>query len=141
MKRKEVKSRLKKEEAEFYKNKFHDSNITIKKAWKTVYDILGQVENKAPTKIRVGDKIITAPKALANTFNKIFLDKVRKLRNQTDTNPKINPIERLKAWLLKSRNNVPEFTLKTIDNKIKTNLEKAETFPFPWSRLYRCKQY
>ena len=44
VKRNEVKSRLKNEEAEFYKNKFHDSNITIKKAWKTVYDILGQVE-------------------------------------------------------------------------------------------------
>ena len=44
VKRNEVKSRLKNEEAEFYKNKFHDSNIIIKKAWKTVYDILGQVE-------------------------------------------------------------------------------------------------
>ena len=106
-KRNEVKARLEKEEIEFYKNKFHDANLTIKKVWKTVYDILGQVDNKAPTKIKDGDKIITSPKALADTFNKIFQEKVRKLREQTKDNPKVNPISRLRAWLDMKHQNSP----------------------------------
>ena len=64
-----------------------------------MYDILRQVDNKAPTKIKHGNKIITSPKALADTFNKIFQEKVKKLRAQTIDNPKVNPIDRLKAWM------------------------------------------
>jgi hypothetical protein len=126
-KRTEVKARLEKEEIEFHKNKLHDANLTIKKVWKTVYDILGQVDNKAPTKIMDDDKIITSPKALANVFNKMFQDKVRKLRTQTRNAPKVNPIDRLKAWLDKKENAAPEFSLKTIDMvKLRTILKKLK---------------
>jgi hypothetical protein len=82
-------------------------------------------ERNAPTKIMDDDKIITSPKALANVFNKMFQDKVRKLRTQTRNAPKVNPIDRLKAWLDKKENAAPEFSLKTIDMvKLRTILKK-----------------
>ena len=58
--------------------------------------MLGQVNNKSPSKIQFEDKIITNPKALASSFNKIFKAKVSKLRARTNNVPKINPKEM--AW-------------------------------------------
>ena len=70
--------------------------MTIKRVLKTVNDILGKQIDKAPTSIRKDGKIITEPKELADTFNNIFQEKLRKLRNQTSNNPKIKPANILK---------------------------------------------
>ena len=58
-------------------------------AWKCAYDMLGKVDNKSPTKINHENQIITNPKALASAFNKIFREKVDKLREKTTTEPKV----------------------------------------------------
>ena len=59
----------------YYKNKFKDAKMTIKKVWKTVNDILGKQTNRAPTSIRKEGKIITEPKELSEAFNNIFQEK------------------------------------------------------------------
>ena len=62
--RNKVKKSIKMDEVEFYKKKFNDSSLSIKKVWKTVYDILGQVENKAPTKIEMEKRLLQILKLL-----------------------------------------------------------------------------
>ena len=126
-KRNEVKSRLKTEEAEFYENKFQKSQPSIKKVWNTIYDIIGKVNNKAPTKIKVDDKVITSPKTMANIFNSTFQNKVRKLREQTSTRPKTDPLERLRRWLSRRPSETPTFSLKTINiAKLRQTLKKLK---------------
>ena len=124
IKRNEVKARLGVDETDFYKNKFHDVSLNIRKIWKIVYNILGQVDNKAPSKIREGNKIISNPKNLADTFNKLFKDKVKKLRTQTTTDPKINPTVRLQNWLDKRETPIPDFSLQPIDMSQLRNILK-----------------
>ena len=77
-------------------------------------DILGKQVNKAPSRIRKDGKIITNPKDLANTFNNIFQDKIRKLRIQTSVNPIIQPAERLKSWMETKTPPPPDFSLENI---------------------------
>ena len=115
VKRNEVKRRLESDEKEYYKNKFNDENLTVKKAWQIANDILGRNDNKAPSKIVLDGEVISNPKILANAFNKIFNNKVKKLREKTNVEPKSDPIERLKHWLEKREEPLPEFKLKEID--------------------------
>ena len=51
----EVKSRLDPDKTSYYSNKFSSRDCTPSNAWKTVYNLLGYTENKAPTKIQVED--------------------------------------------------------------------------------------
>ena len=100
----------------------------MKKAWQVVYDLLGRNDNKAPTKIVFENKVITNPKALANSFNKIFKSKVKKLRDQTNVQPKIDPVERLQAMLDDRQEPVPEFQIKTIDiQKLRKIMKKVKS--------------
>ena len=87
------------------------------------YKILGQNDNKAPTQIIDGDEMIHAPAKMANAFNKIFLQKVEKIREKAvNTRTKINPVTRLQAWL-NQRQSPPElFELKPLT---KTQLSRA----------------
>ena len=120
-----IKNSLAKEEANYYEEKLSEEKITTKKAWKIVYDMLGQVSSKSPSKIKFEDKIISNPKALANAFNRIFKEKVSKLRTTTVNAPKIDPVDRLKAWLKDKA--LPRFELKKIDlNKLRSIMKKLK---------------
>ena len=74
--RNKVSRDIKSDQKEYYKHQFPDSTISPKKAWKLVYEVLGKVKDKSPSKIRFKDKIISNPKALADAFNTIFKNKV-----------------------------------------------------------------
>ena len=61
--------------------------------WRAAYKILGQNDNKAPIQIIDGNEMIHAPAKMANAFNKIFLQKVEKIREKAvHTRTKINPV-------------------------------------------------
>ena len=125
LKRNLIKSYLPHEEQNYYKEKFYDEKITTKKAWSLVYNMLGQVNNKSPSKIKFEDKIISNPKGLANAFKKKFKTKVKKLREKTDNIPMIDPKERLKSWL--GDKNLPIFELKNIElSKLRTIMKKLK---------------
>ena len=125
IKRNIIKKSLPEEEEKFYKKKLSSENITTKSAWKLVYEMLGQVNSKSPSKINLEGKIISNPKALATAFSKIFKDKVSKLRATTSTNPKIEPVDRLKSWLRDKP--LPRFELKPINmNKLRKIMKKLK---------------
>ena len=112
IKRNLVKSRISSDKTAYYQDILHDQTLNIKKVWKTVYNVLGNVNNKAPRQLRQGNKIINNPKLLAEILNKKYKDKVRILRNQTNIEPSINPADRLQEWLSGRQHQFPNFTLK-----------------------------
>ena len=112
LKRNLIKDSLPHEEENYYNNKL-TGDLTTKKAWSIVYNMLGQVKSKSPSKIEFENKTITNPRALANAFNKIFKNKVRKLRTNTNHAPKIDPKVRLNSWL--GDRPLPMFELQKIN--------------------------
>ena len=127
IKRNVVKKRLENDEENYHKNKFHDPNIDVRKAWKFVYNALGVINNKSPSKLKFNDKIISNPEELAESFSKIFIDKVRKLRAKSKDNPKIDPTERLESWLAQRAEPISEFQLKTIGiQKLRQIMKKVK---------------
>ena len=108
-------------------NAKEDNNLTIKQAWKTVYVIIGREDNKAPSRIRIDGHIVNNLKVLANSFNKIFQDKVKKLRNQTNDRPKVSSTDRSKAWIDSKATIIRKFSLKVINvTKVRQVLKKMK---------------
>ena len=127
IKRNEIKERLSSDEENYHKNKFHEPNIDVRKSWKLVYNALGFINNKSPSKLKFNDKIVTNPEELAAAFGKIFKDKVKKLREKVENNPKIDPCERLEAWLGRRAESLPEFQLQTIGiQKLREIMKKVK---------------
>ena len=125
--RNKVRHQLKKDQPTYYKDKFQDESMSIRKAWKLAYDLLGKVSNKSPTKIKHENRIVTNPKALASAFSQIFRDKVRNLCEQTNVEPKIDPVERLDEWLSERSEPIPTFKLKTINkDKLRKLMKKLK---------------
>jgi len=114
IKRNQVKSRIQTDKKNYYKNILHDQSLNSKNVWKTVHDLLGNVNSKAPRQLRHQNKIINNLKIMAEVLNKIFKDKVRNLRNQTNVQPTINPADRLQQWLRSRQCPLPDFALKQI---------------------------
>ena len=105
---------VKSDKINYYKSRLHDHTFNIKKVWKTVHNLLGNIDNKAPRQLRHGDRIINNPKLMAEVLNKTFQDKVKKLRNQTNIQPIIDPAVRLQLWLNKRESEVPNFEIKPV---------------------------
>ena len=109
-----IKNNILGEKNDYYHNKFSSEKINTRKAWRIVRNILGQGESKSPNKIKFNDKFITNPRGLAEAFNCIFQEKIKKLRQNTDGHIcKINPKARLQLWL--ENKDVSRFSLHPID--------------------------
>ena len=55
--RNKVRHQLPKEQPDYYKKMFLDKTMSIRKAWKLVYDLLGKVQSKSPSKINFENKV------------------------------------------------------------------------------------
>ena len=117
IKRKEVKEAVV-DDQKMGKTRDLNDNVSSSQAWKAARSILGITKNMSPTSIKDTDgTLVTNPTKIASIFNDFFLEKVRKLRTQTNTPPKIEPVVRLQQWLDKKENPPPTFTLKEISRK------------------------
>ena len=116
--RNEIKSDLQKDEKEYYKVKFYSLETSVGSIWRNVNDLLGTSKgsySSSPTMICYKHETYTTSKDIANILNKIFIDKVKKLRIETASFVIGKAKERLRAWL-DSRNSVPStFNFKCID--------------------------
>ena len=120
-----IKENLVKEKTRYYKDKLYDAKITTKKAWNIVNSMLGKINNKSPSKIQFKNKIVSNPKGLAEAFNEIFQSKVKKLRDITNNNPKIDPQARLASWI--GDRILPKFELREISlSKLRTVMRKLK---------------
>ena len=119
--RNKIKARLPGEENLYYKEKFNHKDTTIKDVWKTSYEILGQNKDLSPKQLSYNGNLITSPEKLANAFNDIFLDKVKKLKSEVPEDVSIDPLERLAQWLRKRENPIRPFNVQPI---AKSDLQK-----------------
>ena len=72
----------------------------------------------SPTSVKDTDgTLVTNPSKVATIFNDFFLEKVRKLRIQTNSPPLVDPVLRLNNWLDKRGSPPPPFSLKEINKK------------------------
>ena len=118
---KEISKNINRDEKDYFENGMSDK-VDVSTAWKTANELLGIKKNLAPTAIKVtGNNGITEtirnPQKLANLFNKFFRNKVKKLRAKSNSQPTIQPTERLQSWLGSRAQPPPPFTLREIDVK------------------------
>ena len=112
--RNEIESSLEGDEKEYYKKKFKDETMDTKKAWSTAYEMLGRKADLSPKQIKLNGKLISGPQTLADSFNFIFSNKVKKLIKTLAGEVLENPCHRLSRWLQKRSNPIPIFELKEI---------------------------
>ena len=110
-----VKQRLPHDKKQHYSNILNNESQSISAMWKTVYQVLGQVKNLSPVQLVVNGEAVISPRAMANAFNEIFINKVKNLK-EAIIDPVIeDPIIRLRRWISKRDSPIPEFTIKTIN--------------------------
>ena len=113
-KRNAVKKRLALDETKYHQSRLNDPSLDAKKAWKYVYNALGVIKNNSPSKLEYNGNILTTPKMLATAFSNIFKNKVNNLREKVQDDPKIDPCERVEAWLGQRSEPVGSFQLQPI---------------------------
>ena len=117
--RNKIKSQLAKDEVNYYRDKFYDPEASISSIWNQVNDCLGtgnRSYSNTPSMIVHQGIVHRSPRDIANTLNKIFLDKVKRLTSLTGVNPTIEPKERLRQWLNTRVEPIPVLELQPIDN-------------------------
>ena len=116
--RNEIKRDLCKDENNYFKTKFHSSETTVSGCWRYANDLLGtskKSHSDSPKMICHNNRVYTTPKDVANILNNIFIEKVKKLRDQTTTASNNSAADRLKAWLETRETEIPTWQLQTID--------------------------
>ena len=88
----------------------------VTNAWKTAKDLLGINKNLSPTTILQNGDSISNPTKVADIFNNLFIQKVQTLRENTNSEPTVDPIERLHVFCLKP---IDIETLRNIFKRIK----------------------
>ena len=114
--RNQIKEINKKEEKEFYMKEFEDAGDRndSRKMWGLSYDILGSKKNLSPNQLIIDGNLCSNPKLIAEEFNKIFINKVQKLKSELQGQVIQDPAERLQDWLKKRTKPIPELEFKEI---------------------------
>ena len=82
--RNNIKSRNKQEKKEYYQDKFEkakDDNDS-KQVWNSAYEILGSRKDLCPTQLLIDGNLCSNPPKMANELNKVFIEKVKNLKNK-----------------------------------------------------------
>ena len=97
-------------------------------AWAAARRILGIKKNLSPTALQdeQGD-LTTNPTKMATLLNSYFTQKVKKLREKTNSPPTIDPVKRLQQWLDRRPEPPPPFKIKKITRtKLRTLIKKMK---------------
>ena len=116
--RNEIKKKLLLDKRDYYKNKLHSRDESVGSVWNYVNDYLNSSKksfSNNPAFLTLNNKTYSTPRDIANVFNEIFINKVKKLTKKTSQTPKLNPKLRLQNWLRLRVNNIEEFKLKPIN--------------------------
>ena len=141
-KRNEVTMLLKSAEKDYHDKKFREESSS-KSVWSTAYEILGNQRTSFPSQILHCGRLISNPKEIAAEVNKFFVDKIRKLKEEFETDEIQEPLTELKTYL--SKKNVPRdgFNLKELDNndmkKLLKNLKGKKSSGMDWICGYTLK--
>ena len=114
--RNEIKEKNKSEKKSHYQNKFKKANDENDRSqmWNTAYEILGSKKNLSPTQLVIDGKLCSNPQKMAEEFNKVFIEKVKNLKNNLSGQVSIDPADRLKNWLKKREDEIPLLEFRTV---------------------------
>ena len=112
-----IKSKLKTEKMEYFKDKLIDKDVITKEVWKVSDEILGQSKDLSPKQLSHNGDLISSPKIMARIFNEIFVNKVKKIKNNIPNYIIKDPLVRLRQWLGKREMPPSEFELKNINKE------------------------
>ena len=115
--RNRIKSKLKTEKMEYFKDKLIDKDVITKEVWKVSDEILGQSKDLSPKQLSHNGDLISSPKVMARIFNEIFVNKVKKIKNEIPNYIIKDPLVRLIQWLGKREVPPREFELKISTRK------------------------
>ena len=125
--RNKINLKLPSDEINHYKTKFYQEESSTSATWKNVNDYLQTSKSSfsnSPNIIKHDGQTYTAPRDIANAINDTFIKKVKDLRDQVNDTPDIEPKERLRKFLQKRNEDIPEFNLKKITKVNMRNLLK-----------------
>ena len=126
--RNKINLKLPSDEINHYKTKFYQEESSTSATWKNVNDYLQTSKSSfsnSPNIIKHNGQTYTAPRDIANAINDTFIKKVKDLRDQVNDTPDIEPKERLRKFLQKRNEDIPEFNLKKITKVNMRNLLKV----------------
>ena len=108
--RNQIKAISKKEEESYYVKEYDDAGERndSRKMWGLSYEILGSKKNLSPSQLLIDRKLCSNPKLMAEEFNKIFINKVNKLKSGLTGGVTQDPAERLQCWLQKRSKPISE---------------------------------
>ena len=114
--RNEIKEKNKSEKKSHYQNKFKKANDENDRSqmWNTAYEILGSKKNLSPTQLVIDGKLCSNPQKMAEEFNKVFIEKVKNLKNNLSGQVSIDPADRLENWLKKREDEIPLLEFRTV---------------------------
>ena len=84
-KRNEVSTRLKTAKADYFKSKFSQDDQTPGDVWKTALMVLGKNISEFPSQVLIGQKLCSSPSIIAEEMNRLFIDKIAKLKRNSPT--------------------------------------------------------
>ena len=104
------------EKKEYYSGKFNDADDDndSKKMWSLTYEILQSKKDLSPTQLNIDGELCSNPKRMADEFNKTFINKIKKLQSESNSQVTIDPATRLSRWLNKRTQPIPEFSFRNI---------------------------
>ena len=94
------------EKKEYYSGKFNDAHEE-NDSKKNVR--LQSKKDLSSTQLHIDGELCSNPKRIADEFNKIFINKIKKLRQDSNIEVTIDPATRLSRWLTKRTEPIPEF--------------------------------
>ena len=145
---KQVKKDIIQDRRNYFQRDFSSSIVSSRNCWNMAKELLGQNKNLSPnsiicTNINGKQEKTSNPTVIANSFNKFFRNKVKDLRNKTNTEPQIPPSERLRSWLQTRSKPIPVFKFKMIDKamfrQIMKKMKSNRTHGTDWIDSYSLK--
>ena len=87
-KKNEISTKLKAAEAKYYNEKFDEEDLTAAEMWRSAYKLLGNTISSFPSQMIFSGKLFSKPIDIANEMNKFFINKVKKLKNNSNATQK-----------------------------------------------------
>ena len=100
--------------------------MDAKQCWSTVNKMMNKPKNSFPRNMMIKDKLVSDPQDLATEMNKFFLEKVKKLKEDSPTvDDADSPLKELETYLKNKKFLNPlEFKLEEVNDETMNNIFK-----------------
>ena len=123
-KRNEVTTKLRTAKSDYFRSKFAQDDQSSGEVWKTAFMVLGRNKSEFPSQILISQKLCSAPSEIAEEINKFFINKIAKLK-QNSQEVLQSSLSELKRFLATRSVPAEGFSLKAISREETEKLIKT----------------